>query len=161
MAVTQQLARLSDQLIAEAAMDAAVLEGICGYTALPAADYADLDWAPSLLEKAAARAAIDGDQAEALRRSTEGDAEVHPGYPLYVVAYSPVNYLSSLEVSKVGALLESIDISVLLCDDVVADVMEGAGADEPLAYLTEHFDKLREFYRESARRKLATVLWWN
>ena len=161
VAVTQQLARLSDRLIVECAADSTVLDSICARTALPAADYADLDWAPHLLDKTAASAGIDADQAQALRRATEGDAEAHPGYAGWYSSYSALTSVNSHETSKISAALEAIDVAVLLRPGVVATAAAGTYFDEPVDYLAEHFENLRAFYRETARRGLGVLLWWD
>jgi hypothetical protein len=134
---------------------------MCAGTELPDKDYGDLDWAPSLLDKAAVRAGLDPLQTEALRKSTDGAAEAHPGYIGDYSMYEAPTYLSSLETSEVSALLDSIDPSVLLASDVVEDVVKGVAIIEPRDYLVDQFEKLRDFYRESANRRLAVLLWWD
>ena len=161
MAVTQQIARLTDALVDKCALDSTALDSVCAGVALAADDYADLDWAPNLLEKAASRAGIDSAVVEALKRSTDGDAEVHPGYAGIYSAYATPTYLSASAVKSVSAMLDSIDSSTLLAPDVVEDVVAGMAIVRPFEYLVDYFDRLRDFYRESMHRGLAVLLWWD
>lgn len=161
MAVTQQLARLSDEQIALCATDVATLERVCGWEELPEDDYADLDWAPYLLGRAAARAGLANQLAEAVALSTAGSRELHPGYDGLAAIYAPLTCLSSAETALVAARLDEIDVATYLSSPVVEDAAAGSNITNPRDYLLEMFERLRRFYSGAADRGMGMVLWWD
>jgi hypothetical protein len=161
VAVTQQLARLTDAQIALCAVDRVALERVCEFEELPEEDHADLDWAPSMLERAAERAELASHLIDALRSSTRGFRPVQPGYDGLYATYAPLTFLSSAETAAIAAGLGQIDISVMLTPAAVEHAMGGSGIENPREYLHEMFELLRDFYQDAARRRLGVILWWD
>lgn len=161
MAVTQQLARLTDAQIALCASDPKIIDGVCGWEELPPDDYADLDWAPSMLNRAAARAGLASDLVEALVLSTAGKRELHPGYEGPSAIYAPISCLSGTETASVATLLNKIVVPTLLSPAAVEAAAAGTGLAHPNEYLHEMFERLRDFYDGASLRGMGIVLWWD
>ncbi|MDO7883659.1 hypothetical protein [Antiquaquibacter soli] len=161
MAVTQQLARLTERQIALCGSDVAMLERVCGGEELPADDYAQLDWAPAMLNRAAARSGLAHRFVEALERSTAGSRELHPGYTGLFATYEALTCLSEAETAAIAALLDTIDTRTLLSPPAVEAANEGFGVTDPQGYLLEMFERLRGFYDGAARRGMGMALWWD
>ena len=81
MAVTQNLARLSDAMISECTTSTATLDDVCSFRGLKSSEYLDLDWAPTLLKQAAVIADVHTELLEALDRAARGEGEVNAAYP--------------------------------------------------------------------------------
>jgi hypothetical protein len=72
-------------------------------------------------------------------------------------------------VARAAELLGQIDfpafLAALPADEAEAASLIGNGADKivggPKAYLLEHFNAMREFYRCASQRQLLVVLWWD
>lgn len=161
MAVTQQLARLTDEQIRVCGNDLEHLERVCGYVELPKTDHLDLDWAPNLFNRAADSVGLDADLASALRNSTEGLRDVMPGYAGDLTAYSPLTTMSSAEARNVSVALESIDAASLFTPASVEYAAAPWGLSDPGPYVRNALEQLREFYRGAAERGLGVILWWD
>ena len=110
MAVTQNLARLSDAMISECTTSTATLNDVCSFRGLKSSEYLDLDWAPSLLKQAAAAADVDAELLGALDRATSGEGEVNPTYremPDSIWEH-PASFLRSTQVAAVDKLLQTL-----------------------------------------------------
>ena len=159
MPVVTQLARLSDDQVAACARDRDALELLCEGSFLPPADYTNMNWFPNLFDKAAVRAGIDFEHVEAIRQSTAGNRDLHPGYSGLYTTYGPLTYLDSSEAGNVARRLSEIKLSILFEQQVVDIAVAGSDLIDPRKNMVMWFKKLRRFYREAARRKLAVALW--
>ncbi|MCB5166515.1 YfbM family protein [Streptomyces bambusae] len=174
MAVTQQLARVSAEYLAACRRSAEESpDGDPGWDR-PPADVLDLDWAAAALLRTRERAGPDDLQLNALRDATSGDPNVDVGYlnthPHAIGPFGPAaTAVTPVQVTRISDLLADIDLPSLLATrpadgpDLTARTVDRAygsgGASE--AYLLEHLDALRAFYREASRRRLHIVLWWD
>jgi hypothetical protein len=156
MAVTLQLARLTNAHLAKCRFEVAALEEICSFKTLSSDSYADLDWAGTCLDKAAVAADIPAGQAESLSRATGDGLEVNAEYD---GTWDPPTYWCSAEVRQISTELNHIDAAVLLDQVVISSVFAGSGVTDPLEYMRRHFKVLREFYRTAAALGLAVLLW--
>jgi hypothetical protein len=156
MAVTLQLARLTNAHLAKCRTDVDALEEICSFKALSSDSYADLDWAGNYLDNAAVTAGIPAGQAESLSRATGDGLEVNAEYD---GTWDPPRYWSSAEVRQISTELDHIDAAVLLDEEVISSVFAGGGVTDPLEYMSRHFKVLREFYRTAAALGLVVMLW--
>lgn len=161
VAVTQQLARMPGELLAQCSQDLRVFENLLRGEALDEIDYLDLDWAPSLLKKASIDSGSPHLLREALRLSTDGALEVMPGYSGVNSMYQAPTYLGAQEVARVARSFSEIDVDGLLAPEIVELVTEGQGLDDPRTYLLEHFAALRAFYAGASDRQLAVMMWWD
>ncbi|MET9881474.1 DUF1877 family protein [Actinacidiphila glaucinigra] len=174
MAVTQQLARVPAEYLAACRKSADESPDGDHHWDPPSSDCLDLDWAPALLAGACRLAQLDDVHLDALRWASEGDTEVDLGflnaYPHAIGPFGPPPTLLSPEaVARVSALLGEIDIQAIVAtlpaDRHHAGSLFGRGPEfipDGLAeYLLRHFDALRKFYGEAARRGLLIVLWWD
>lgn len=168
MAVTQQLARVGEDLLAQCRRDVRQLEELCAFRALSASDYLDLDWAPHLLETAAAIAEVKGDVLAGLKASMDGEVEVNPQYrelPGGSVWEHPVNCLSASRVREAGQALRSLTRSDFLSDETVQQAVLAqppqSRPDNSVEYLRAHFHALDRFYSIAADQGLCTVMWWD
>ncbi|MFE5326144.1 DUF1877 domain-containing protein [Embleya sp. NPDC056575] len=172
MAVTRQLARVPVEYLAVCRRSAVTSADGDPHWDPPSADVLDLDWAPPLLLRVGELAGLDSVRLDALRRATDGDTAIDVGFldthPHEIGPLGPTpTALSAAQVADVAQLLARIHISALLAllpvDDREAGSLIGHGADRiiggPKAYLRTHFDALREFYLDAARRQLFIVLW--
>ncbi|MEW2133215.1 DUF1877 family protein [Streptomyces sp. NPDC005435] len=171
MAVTQQLARIPAEYLAACRRSADASPAGDPQWDPPARDVLDLDWAPALLVRVGEVTGLDEVRLGALRRATDGDTAVDLGFlhthPHAIGPFGPApTSLSSTQVARVSELLDEIDMHALLpADDHEAASLIGHGADRITGgsreYLLHHFDALRDFYRDAARRRLLVVLWWD
>jgi hypothetical protein len=169
VAVTQQIARLTADELAECRRSLEAIDRLCSFDLRPEQDHLDLDWAPRPLEQAATRAGLPAPVIEALRRACAGGEEINPAYR--EVAYSvwehPVTALEPEDVREVAAVLEGWSgdaiIGDLATDAATAAAQLGVGelADDPRGDLGGHYEALRRFYLEAAARELATAMWWD
>ncbi|MEU6310687.1 DUF1877 domain-containing protein [Streptomyces sp. NPDC047014] len=173
MALTQQLARVPAGYLADRRQATGASPDSDPQWDPPADDVLDLDWAPALLKRLGEVAGLDEAPLDALRQALDGDTALDLGFldtPPHAIAPfggTPTG-LGVLEVAYVSALLNQIDISTLLtalpADEheacsVVGQV--GAISGGLRAYLLDHFNALRDFYRDAAERRLVVVLWWD
>ncbi|MFE5295830.1 DUF1877 domain-containing protein [Streptomyces sp. NPDC056632] len=174
MAVTQQLARVPAEYLAACRRSAEASPDGDPRWDPPAPDVLDLDWAPALLTRLGEATGLDAVLLDALRQATDGDTGIGLGFldthPHAIGPFGPApTALSAAQVSRVSGLLARIDAPALLAalpaDERDAASLIGHGADliagGPRAYLLKHFDALRDFYLDAARRRLLVVLWWD
>ena len=174
MAVTQQLARVTEPYLAACRRSARESADANTCWDPPSRDCLDLDWAPALLERAAALAGLDPLHLDALRAATDGGGSIDVGFlaehPHAIAPFGPApSALSPQEVVGVAARLASIDMDAILAglpdDDVVAAGLIGHGASGPAGglrpYLLLHFEALSTFFGTAADRGLLVVAWWD
>lgn len=152
---------MSGELLGQCSQDLRVLENVLDGEMLDEFDYLDLDWAPSLLEKASIESGTSHALREALRMSTDGILEVMPGYSGVYSNYATPTCLVAEEVARISDSLRQIDVDILLAPKVIAVVTAGNEIQDPRPYLLEHFAALRTFYAGAAERQLAVMMWWD
>ncbi|MFD4919546.1 DUF1877 family protein [Streptomyces virginiae] len=173
MAVTQQLARIPEGYLAACRQSAAASPDGDPRWDPPVCDMLDLDWAPALLKRVGEVAGLGEVHLDALRLATDGDTALELGFldahPHAVAPFggAPTG-LDVSQVARVSELLGQIDMPALLstlpADDTDAASLigqVGSIAGGLRAYLLEHFNALRDFYVDAARRRLHIVLWWD
>ncbi|MFE5869106.1 DUF1877 domain-containing protein [Streptomyces roseifaciens] len=168
MAVTQQLARVSDAYLTRCRATAAAAPDADPQWDPPADARIDLDWSPRLLTGACELAGVDSPALAALNRALDGDRDVdvsvlnHPeatggfGPPPAALAPGSVAHVASelarLDWDAVRAAIPAERLSALA----------GPGfSGDPVAYLTDHFTVLQRFYAEAAVRGQFVVTWWD
>lgn len=174
MAVTQLLARIPAEYLAACRESASASPDGDPRWDPPASDIVDLDWAPALLTRLGEVSGLDDVRLDALRQATNGDITVDLGFlnthPHAIGPFGPVpTALSSSQVASVSELLDQIDMHSLLAtlptDNREAGCLIGHGADHinagPREYLLKHFNALRGFYSDAAKRHLLVVVWWD
>ncbi|MEV5747863.1 hypothetical protein AB0L00_08595 [Actinoallomurus sp. NPDC052308] len=171
MAITQQLARVSGAELDACRASVETLNLLCSFDLRPRSDHLDLDWSPEGLVRSCEVAGVDTATVAALRRSVDGDDEVNPAYRdfPYSVWSHPVTALVPDVVTEVATRLRRIEPRAVL-DALPADPAEALArmgrsveflSGHPRRYLEEHFTALLAFYRDTAERGLAVVLWWD
>ncbi|MGA5198272.1 DUF1877 domain-containing protein [Streptomyces exfoliatus] len=173
MAVTQQLARIPEGYLAACRQSAAASPDGDPHWDPLAYDVLDLDWAPALLKRVGEVAGLEEVHLDALRRATDGDTALdlrflgtHP-HAIAPFGGAPTG-LGVSQVACVSELLGQIDMPVLLAT-LPADERDAASligqvgsiAEGLRAYLLEHFNALRDFYLDAAKRHLHVVIWWD
>ncbi|MFD9777798.1 DUF1877 domain-containing protein [[Kitasatospora] papulosa] len=174
MAVNQQLARIPAQYLAACRQSASMSPDRDPHWDPPAYDVLDLDWAPRLLERVGEIAGLDEVHLSALREATDGDTALDLAFlnthPHAIAPFGPApTALSAPQVARVSELLGQINMPALLdalpTDDREAGSLIGHEATKitggPRAYLLRHFNALRDFYLDAAKRHLLVVLWWD
>ncbi|MER6200635.1 DUF1877 domain-containing protein [Streptomyces sp. NPDC001586] len=173
MAVTQQLARIPEGYLAACRQSAAASSDRDPHWDPPAYDVLDLDWAPALLKRAGEVAGLEEVHRDALRQATNGDTALDLGFrnthPHAIAPFgdSPTG-LAASQVARVSELLGQIDMPLLLAA-LPADERDAASLIGQVgsitgglrAYLLQHFNALRDFYVDAAKRQLLVVLWWD
>ena len=167
MAVTQQLARLTSEQLAQCRSSIEVLDRLCSFKLRTHEDYLDLDWSPHPLELTAAR--IDAELSAAVRDACSGGDEINPAYREFPgsIFEHPVRALEPDAVRAVAGILTRIDPR-----DLVASLPTHAEAarqivgledflGHPGDYLRGHYDSLRRFYQAAAARGQVTATWWD
>ncbi|MFK4122885.1 DUF1877 domain-containing protein [Streptomyces longwoodensis] len=174
MAVTEQLARISAEYLAQCRRSAdASKDGNPLWTS-PSADILDLDWAPSLLKRVCELGRLDDVHRSALRQALDGETAIGLAFlythPHVITPFGPApTALSAVQAARVAELLGAIDFPALLAalpaDEAEAAALIGNAADKivggPKKYLLRHFNALREFYRGASQRQLFVVHWWD
>ncbi|MEU3922711.1 DUF1877 family protein [Streptomyces sp. NPDC029004] len=169
MALTQQLARVSPQYLAQCRQTAADSPNGDPNWNPPAEDTLDLDWAIWGLIKFFRWARIDAVHTNTLERSITGDPGSDVGFLDHAEVYDgfdgPPALLPPEVVTEVAHALDAIDLSKALArlpqdnaEAALACGFEGFAANLP-AYLDQHFDTLRAFYHAASHRRLAVVTW--
>ncbi|WP_406277352.1 DUF1877 domain-containing protein [Embleya sp. NBC_00896] len=170
MAVTQQLARVSAEYLAACRQSAEESPDGDHHWDPPSEDWLDLDWAPSMLERACELTRLDAVRLEALKRATDGDSDIDLGFlnaDPHAIAFfsnSTATALCPDAVVQVSALLEEIDMHAILRSVLNSGTESELGygfIGDPTEYLLGHFGALRDFYTQAARRGLLVVLWWD
>lgn len=167
MAVTQNLARLSDAMISECITSTGTLDDVCSFRGLKSSEYLDLDWAPTLLKQASVTADVHAGLLGALDRATRGEGEVNPAYRDVpdTIWEHPVSSLRSTRVAEVDKSLQALAmldfLSVQNVHDAFDRLPQFERPDRPAEYLREHFRALCDFYRGAAARGLGTLMWWD
>ncbi|MEV8475323.1 DUF1877 family protein [Streptomyces sp. NPDC051173] len=174
MAGTQQLARVPAGDLAACRQSASASPDCDPHWDPLAYDMLDLDWAPELLVRVGEVAGLDELHLDALRLTSAGGTALDLGFldthPHTIAPFGPAPAaLSASQVARVSELLGQIDMPALLAalptDDREAGSLIGRGADQitdgPREYLLKHFNALRDFYLDAAKRHLLVVLWWD
>jgi hypothetical protein len=149
MAVTQQLARLSPELLQRCRDDAAALGDLVSFLLVPEQSYLDLHWAPAPLEKIVANAG-DSEGAAALRRACQGARAVNPHFPEFEV-HEPPRELDAREVRAASEALGRIEFKPM------ARPASGYTVEE----LSQHLRALCAFYAAAAAADEAVIVWWD
>ncbi|MFE3865631.1 DUF1877 domain-containing protein [Streptomyces goshikiensis] len=173
MAVTQQLARIPEGYLAACRQSAGASSDGDSHWDPPAYDVLDLDWAPALLKRVGEVAGLEEVHLEALRRAIDGDTALDLGFldthPHAIASFGAApTGLGISQVARVSELLGQIDMPVLLAA-LPADERDagsligqvGAITGGLRGYLLQHFNALRDFYLDAAKRHLLVVLWWD
>ncbi|MFF4457930.1 DUF1877 domain-containing protein [Streptomyces goshikiensis] len=174
MAVTQQLARIPEGYLAACRQSAAASSDRDPHWDPPAYDVLDLDWAPALLKRAGEVAGLEEVHLGALRQATDGDTALDLGFlnthPHAIAPFGDApTGLAASQVARVSELLGQIDMPLLLATlpaderdaESLIGQMGGPITGGLRTYLLEHFNALRDFYLDAAKRHLLVVLWWD
>ncbi|MER5888767.1 DUF1877 family protein [Streptomyces sp. NPDC001941] len=168
MALTQNLARVSPAYLARCRQAAEESPSGDPRWDPPDEDVLDLDWAMWGLIRLFRWARIDPAHIEALERSIHGDAAgvaFLDHLEFYDRMDTPPALVRPRDVGEIAGLLDAIDWNTALAlfpeDPVLAAQVSGLDgfAGNLPAYLTEHFEALRAFYRLASERRLAVVTW--
>lgn len=171
MAITQQIARISENQLAACRQSSEELNRLRSFELRPRTDYADLDWAGSALIRLCKLAGLDARIVAALRRALEGDAEVNAAYRDHpdTVWEHPVTALEPTTVEQVSGVLRELEplavLTTLPSNPHEATAVLGKNWENfegnLREYLAQHLTTLQSFYEETAQRGLAVVLWWD
>lgn len=170
MAITQQLARVPAEYLDACRRSAAESPDGDHHGDAPSVDCPDLDWAPSMPERACELARLDAVHLEALRSATHGDSGVDLCFlnaNQHATAFfsnSTPTALHPADVARVSTRLGEIDMQAILrsvVDSGAGSTLGHGSIGDPTEYLLAHFGALRGFYEEAARRSLLVVLWWD
>ncbi|MFI9227914.1 DUF1877 family protein [Streptomyces rimosus] len=169
MALTQQLARVSEAYLAQCRRNAAASADGDPEWNPPDEDVLDLDWAVWGLLRYCREADVACEWTAAVQRSIEGEnadsvrfldhPEVYDGFG------TPPALLAPPVVAEVARRLDAIDMDSLLrglpADAASAAAVCGFGAfhGDLRKYLEDHVAALTDFYRGAARRGMAVVEW--
>ncbi|MGW8881591.1 DUF1877 domain-containing protein, partial [Streptomyces mirabilis] len=138
MAVTQQLARVSDGYLADRRRAAGESPDGDPQWDPPPCDVLDLDWAPALLGRVCELAGLDDVRLAALQQATDGGTAVDLGFlcthPHAIAPFGPApTALSAAQVARVAELLQEMDMPAMLAalptDDAEVAALVGHGAD--------------------------------
>ncbi|MFF7214223.1 DUF1877 domain-containing protein [Streptomyces sp. NPDC008238] len=162
MAVTQQLARVTEEFLArcrDAARESSDADP--GWDPLRE-DVLDLDWAPATLLKVCRAAGVAAPALAALDRALNGDPAVDVAFldhPDAVGVFGPPPAATApAGVALVAGGLAAIDRAAVRAHGADHGM---PGVRDPWGYLTEHFTALRAFCEEASRRGLYVVVWWD
>ncbi|MFI8179337.1 DUF1877 domain-containing protein [Actinacidiphila glaucinigra] len=162
MAVTQQLARVTEEFLARCRTAARESpDGDPGWDP-PREDVLDLDWAPASLKRVCRAAGAAAPALAAPERALDGDPEVTVAFldhPEAVGVFGP----PPGAVAPAGVTLVAEGLAAIDWDAVRAHGADHGlpGVRDPWGYLTGHFTALRAFYEQASRRGLYVVGWWD
>ncbi|MFE3187431.1 hypothetical protein ACFXHA_00395 [Nocardia sp. NPDC059240] len=171
MAVTQQLARISHGQLVRLQESAQEVDRLCSFSAAPASDYYDLDWAGQALLRVFDLAGMGSEPLSTLRHGIDGGDELNADYrdhPHSIMVH-PVTVIEPDIVAEIGKVLQDVDVAqtfaALPIDAEQARQAIGGSITQllwhPAEYLGPHLGALREFYLGAAARGLAVVTWWD
>jgi hypothetical protein len=165
MAATQNLARASESVLEECLRSTDVLDQVCSFGRLPAQDYLDVDWAPSLLVAAAAAEGLTASAREGLRRAFEGDMELNPAYRDVAdgIWEHPVTVVYPSGVREVAGALTRMVRSRFPSPDAV-EVALAKWTERPAnprRYLRQHVESVAAFYEAAAEQDMGVLAWWD
>ncbi len=169
MAVTQQIARLSESDLETCGRDVFALDSLISYKLCKPEDHLDLNWAPSVLRHYFAASKQRPEAELALYLSCNGARLVNPDHrdgPEPFDVYSDIASLKCDEVAQVVAGFQFIDWDRLTgwlprdraeaCKEIKMDLDVHPDEEFP-AYLRD----LVEFYKGAARKGFCTAMWWD
>jgi len=165
VAVTRNLARVSDALLSECRVSVSELDRVCSFQTLDSNDYLDLDWAPRLLREIAITVNVPARLVVALDRAMGGEGEVNPAYRDWPesVWEHPVSSLKSTDVREIDMSLRALaqlgPVNERSVDDVVERLPHHEVPERTHIYLRRHFSALCDFYRGAAARQLGIIIW--
>jgi hypothetical protein len=167
VAVTQQIARLTQEELSRCRESIETLHRLCSFELRDPWDYLDLDWSPVPLERLAEE--VGPNLRAAIRQACSGGDEINPAYreAARSVFEHPVRALEPRAVVDVAATLSANAPSVLV--NVLPSAPEAARQmvgmpdfhGHPGDYLRGHYASLRRFYMEAAASEHATATWWD
>ncbi|RZS43371.1 uncharacterized protein DUF1877 [Herbihabitans rhizosphaerae] len=167
MAVTQQLARVTAMQLAACRRSVAELDELCSFRSAPRYDYLDLNWWPATLERVWELTGADTATMSVLRRGFGSADEVNPAYRDYPTVWEhPVTAVEPDQVAEVADALRTMTPGAVHAvvsssrDRALAEIVPDVTGDLAEIVAEQHAI-LRQFYDEAARRRLATVLWWD
>lgn len=169
MAVTQQIARLSESDLETCGRDVAALESLISYKLCRPDDHLDLNWAPAVLRQYFGASHQRPEAELALHMSCNGARLVHPECRREVNGYqldSDIACMSCSEVAQVAAGFQVIDWDRLVgwlprdrkeaCEAIKMELTE-----HPDNVVPSYLRDLVEFYNGAARKSFCTAMWWD
>ena len=169
MAVTQQIARLSEADLKACGSDKAILGRLISFKLCPPEDHLDLNWAPSVLRQYFGASKQRPEAELALYLSCNGARLVNPDHrdgPDPFDVYSDIACLTSTEVAQVAAGFQFVAWEGLAgwlpkdreeaCKEIKMELNVHPDEEFP--------DRLRSlvaFYDDAASRDLCTAMWWD
>jgi hypothetical protein len=169
MAVTQQIARLSEADLERCSKDVAALDELISFKLCPAKDHLDLNWAPAVLRQYFGASKQRPEAELALYLSCNGARLANPDHrdgPEPRDVYSDIACLNSNEVAQVAANFRLVVWSSLI-GWLPRDKAEACKAIKmelvvhPDEVFPAYLRSLAAFYQEAAERTLCTVMWWD
>lgn len=162
MAVTQQLARCSPELVATCQSNVTALDDLCSFRLLPSDHHLDLDWAPKPLEDLASLAGAP-QLTTCLQAATSGGEEVNPEYrdfPFSVWEH-PVTFHPPAKVADLAEVLLAHSDFPTRAHDHLASLQTELEPNRRAGYLAEHYSALTTFYAAASTAGQSVVLWWD
>ncbi len=161
MAVTQQLAKLSEEQLNKCMSSIPVIEMLIDFTLLPKEGYLDLNWEGTFILKLFEQ--NDNKHKKILAGALDG---LHAISDEELDVYEQPRYLSFDEVRLVNEAIREIDFSeVLSClPDNLADINNLLKSDyegNPEKTLLAAWEKLAGFYSDAAEHGSCVMCWWD
>lgn len=163
MAVTLQLARLTETELIKCLHSRSALESLLSFAMAPQDRYLDLNWEVNHLKKLLVVFSQPeyNDYVKAIEGSHDfpeslGEFDVEE-QPTFNRAGDVEKILTGLKAIEIGSLLERLPSSI----DEMNQILGSQYDQDPHNYLFETFDSLLRFYSEAARAGQGVVCWWD
>jgi hypothetical protein len=165
VAVTQQLARLDQELLQRCREDTDTLLRLVSFELLAEECYFDFCWASTGLIALAKLSGQSYEAQSALTIGVEGLRPVNKLFPLWEVEEYPFE-LTHEEASRVAMCLSGLNLESLI--SAIPDEQEAwlrlVGTERPDSapeYYRAYLKKLLAFYRKAAEANQGVVVWWD
>jgi hypothetical protein len=163
MAVTQQLARLSEENLIKCLHNKKTIMELLDFTLLSECDYLDLNWEVTYLKSLINRYCYGS--ATIYNESIDGIHEFPESLGVQDVEEQPT-YNNSDDVQNIADKLTEINIRSVLVNlpktlDEINRILGSHYDDVPHEYLAETFLELTSFYKGAKEKKYCMVCWWD
>ena len=163
MAVTQQLAYLSEADLIKCLHNNDAIESLLNFSLLSEDNYLDLNWEVTFLKMLISN--FDDKHLEVYKNSIDGIHDFPESLGVQDVEEQPT-YNKTSDVKIISMRLGEIDIDEIL--NKLPSSIDGINAllnshyDEmPHKYLSDTFKELINFYKAAAEKSYAVVCWWD
>lgn len=165
MAVTQQIAILSVDMLEQCKNDLTVLDKLVSFELLADECYTDLDWSLSYLCKLFELENNPDESSKAFNLLIEGEGIVNKEYDGCEFGEIP-RFIGKNKIKSIASILESLTVNDAFkrLPDSLKEINKILGSEfdrDPRSYLNTNFDALRLAVSSASKSSKVIVTWWD